>query len=192
MKASYFFIVGIISCAMISFIGCSDDDETYKPVKKNQLYYDGHTYDMTPSVSYSPGSHRYSIGLRPLYTRDWDFHLFIDSTLVGKTIDLTTPLTGNIYADLGIDYIIGSPINDYIGYMGMSMGDGTMWGHIGSIDFSEKQYNESIFKFGTLRIDTNEPEFQMNISGILKDGKEFNASLSFPTKDIKIIVPLYK
>jgi len=93
---------------------------------------------------------------------------------------------------LGIDYIIGSPINDYIGYMGMSMGDGTMWGHIGSIDFSEKQYNESIFKFGTLRIDTNEPEFQMNISGILKDGKGFNASLSFPTKDIKIIVPLYK
>jgi len=193
MKVNHLYLVIFFIIALLSFAGCSNNDEEESPsftdVKTNQMYFDKHIYDMKPRVVYMSHQHLYYISIKPQYTNEWSIFALVDSSLVGSTINLTSPLPNPVENALllGIDYVSGAPIKNYVGGFDLSISNSGLSGSTNDIKGTYKRYpNESCFTAGTLQITNDGTNLKMELRGFLIDERGANLSTVLPKKDIDV------
>ena len=182
-------------CVMFLFCACNDDNEI--EVQDNQMYFNGHTYEMpSTEASYSPNTKVYYINATNPQTIDWSYTVFADSSLVGKKIDLANIdqklLDDGAYLYIGISYIVGVVIKDFIGYYSFTLNEGRVWGNVSGDTMGEETlYDETPFKEGSLLITNDGSYLKFSLNGTLKNGKHTATTIVVPEKDIRIVKPMH-
>ena len=191
MKQCYSFLV----CVLFLFCACNDDNEI--EVQDNQMYFNGHIYEMSSAeASYSPNTKVYHITATNPQTTDWCYTVFADSSLVGKKIDLANIdqklLDDGVYLCIGIPYIVGIPIKDFIGYYNFTVYEGRVSGNVSGDTLGEETlYDETPFKEGSLLITNDGSYLKFSLNGTLKNGKHTATTIVVPVKDIRIVKPMH-
>jgi len=179
---------------MLIFCACNNVIDI--DVQDNQMHFNGQTYEMSmTSASYTPHDKMYHIRAKNPQTLDWSYAVFADSSLVGKKIDLANIeqklLDDGVYLYLGISYVVGTPIKDFIGYYNMFVNGGRVSGNISGDTMGEEYlYDESPFKEGRLLITNDGSYFKLDLNGTLKNDKQTAVNIVVPVKDIRIITPM--
>ena len=177
------------------FCACNDDNEI--EVQDNQMYFNGHIYEMSSAeASYSPNTKVYHITATNPQTTDWCYTVFADSSLVGKKIDLANIdqklLDDGVYLCIGIPYIVGIPIKDFIGYYNFTVYEGRVSGNVSGDTLGEETlYDETPFKEGSLLITNDGSYLKFSLNGTLKNGKHTATTIVVPVKDIRIVKPMH-
>ncbi len=185
----------ILFCVLFLFCACNDDNEI--EVQDNQMYFNGHIYEMSSAeASYSPNTKVYHITATNPQTTDWCYTVFADSSLVGKKIDLANIdqklLDDGVYLCIGIPYIVGIPIKDFIGYYNFTVYEGRVSGNVSGDTLGEETlYDETPFKEGSLLITNDGSYFKFSLNGTLKNGKHTATTIVVPEKDIRIVKPMH-
>ena len=172
----------ILFCVLFLFCACNDDNEI--EVQDNQMYFNGHIYEMSSAeASYSPNTKVYHITATNPQTTEWCYTVFADSSLVGKKIDL---------ANIDIPYIVGIPIKDFIGYYNFTVYEGRVSGNVSGDTLGEETlYDETPFKEGSLLITNDGSYLKFSLNGTLKNGKHTATTIVVPEKDIRIVKPMH-
>ena len=185
----------ILFCVLFLFCACNDDNEI--EVQDNQMYFNGHIYEMSSAeASYSPNTKVYHITATNPQTTDWCYTVFADPSMEGKKIDLANIdqklLDDGVYLCIGIPYIVGIPIKDFIGYYNFTVYEGRVSGNVSGDTLGEETlYDETPFKEGSLLITNDGSYLKFSLNGTLKNGKHTATTIVVPVKDIRIVKPMH-
>lgn len=93
---------------------------------------------------------------------------------------------------IGIPYIVGIPIKDFIGYYNFTVYEGRVSGNVSGDTLGEETlYDETPFKEGSLLITNDGSYLKFSLNGTLKNGKHTATTIVVPVKDIRIVKPMH-
>jgi len=166
-------LLTLLAAIAIIFTACQPEEIT----GKNELVFNGNTYELTSSVSLSDG--KYILGAQTQIadgntSPEFIFTCNLYEEGFNKTFDLTEgPIEGNAGYFLSFNPFANGNTNDLWMFRNEN---GAMRGAIGETHYP----NNTVFKSGTMTTVSDDDKYSIQLSGVLKNDKNFSIEFFIP------------